>query len=1097
MLLLFLCCLLLSVLSLSFRIFFKRDDLLRLYPGGLSGNKSRKLSALHRRLFVKNHVAHSADLKRQSPIPPIRLLLSFGGTQSNALRALALLCAASRTVSPGVSKKEPPPAVQLGYLTPHIPPWLKTSPIGNFKEALNSGVCFLELPTDRYRYLLSPLLQDKEEEEAEEDKRGGGEDTIEIKERQWSRVDRRRERVLQALREARPFYAPAPVLPPPRPQKAEVESESSSGGLGKGSRDASESSVDVWKEVLERARKESGTEIASLKCSSPEREEAFEEEGVAGGTPARSIPRDTVILAGEVDGFERDEQSPEGEGGSSKSWLLLEEDVVAFLHQTQKGETKEEQWQLQHEKREGEEERDQTEEMEVVAAVSLLDSASPRLAVSMRPLDSSEEEEEKGRNEDAREGRYFSRNSRDSVLFVPQGAAGLLAEEGCRGLAEEVASWWKEEKRDRKRERERERESIQRQMEKAENEREAKRGRLDSEGEFKDVHATSSAATLLDGEDIDHLDFEREKRLFELEDPQNASSSSSSLGALGEGRKQCSQRERLTVVVPAGTGTTALFTARHLHRLFASSLPDNSPEKAVNKKKRRDPHTYQQSFPSTKGGSLKEHTCTQECSQIPEVVVVAIPSVHVSSEPLLDSSKAEAESQGLDESPPSGTHPPFPLPSECTSDRGAFSVSSQKRVEDIHAAPSEDRRSSEQNSGLGGGSKQSRPSASCRYLFEQMESLESRLREVSGVREEEGENETLDRMFEFPLVLDGFSFLSALASSGQSSVCVSQTHLHSRDDLHTPRADRQSCRSTVDELCEPSAKRLEEHQEFHPNSIRRSVGTAIEGRRAEGGLEEMNIPCGRVHLEGGDGETCRAQEEARHSVDRKFLTEAVEFRDARAEAAFLLSALKREGDSEGYHEASTSSASLPSEGVPKKTEFRGLSKGNSNSFRENGRRKAGRGQKRDEAGSRKSRGGFLESEFSFGSAGPFSFEIALRMQRKYGIPLDLLYGARAWGALLGVVLEAEGVLEIAGEEEVKSGGEDESVGPAVWQKEGGGSYRKLSSEEARSVFRSPESTVLYVHSGGTEGNDSLTRKARRQLGDKKWKNEWNVLLTNS
>lgn len=92
------------------QFFIKRDDLLT-FEGlqGLSfGNKVRKLQGLH-------------DL---APFP--RLVVSHGGSQSNAMRALALLC----------QKK----GSQFVYATPSLPKTLREKPVGNLAASLEAGM---------------------------------------------------------------------------------------------------------------------------------------------------------------------------------------------------------------------------------------------------------------------------------------------------------------------------------------------------------------------------------------------------------------------------------------------------------------------------------------------------------------------------------------------------------------------------------------------------------------------------------------------------------------------------------------------------------------------------------------------------------------------------------------------------------------------------------------------------------------------------------------------------------------------------------------------------------------------------------------------
>lgn len=93
----------------SRKIFIKRDDLCRLEPDiGISGNKVRKLQTL----IECKHFP--------------KTVISDGGSQSNAMRALALLC----------SQK----GARFVYLCRKIPQTLKVTPVGNYLDALNAGM---------------------------------------------------------------------------------------------------------------------------------------------------------------------------------------------------------------------------------------------------------------------------------------------------------------------------------------------------------------------------------------------------------------------------------------------------------------------------------------------------------------------------------------------------------------------------------------------------------------------------------------------------------------------------------------------------------------------------------------------------------------------------------------------------------------------------------------------------------------------------------------------------------------------------------------------------------------------------------------------
>jgi 1-aminocyclopropane-1-carboxylate deaminase/D-cysteine desulfhydrase-like pyridoxal-dependent ACC family enzyme len=88
----------------------KRDDLL----GPINGNKARKLYSL---------VSTNAD--------SIKEIISCGGNQSNLMYSLAILAA---------SKKW-----KFKYYTTPAPKWLKESPTGNFKSAIDFGMDYFEL----------------------------------------------------------------------------------------------------------------------------------------------------------------------------------------------------------------------------------------------------------------------------------------------------------------------------------------------------------------------------------------------------------------------------------------------------------------------------------------------------------------------------------------------------------------------------------------------------------------------------------------------------------------------------------------------------------------------------------------------------------------------------------------------------------------------------------------------------------------------------------------------------------------------------------------------------------------------------------------
>lgn len=91
-------------------MYFKRDDLI---DPLLNGNKARKFYTLW-----------------NTPEGRYNHLFSWGGNQSNAMRALAYIC----------SRKN----WKFTYFTPPLPRWLIEQPIGNLADSLNWGIELVE-----------------------------------------------------------------------------------------------------------------------------------------------------------------------------------------------------------------------------------------------------------------------------------------------------------------------------------------------------------------------------------------------------------------------------------------------------------------------------------------------------------------------------------------------------------------------------------------------------------------------------------------------------------------------------------------------------------------------------------------------------------------------------------------------------------------------------------------------------------------------------------------------------------------------------------------------------------------------------------------
>ncbi len=114
----------LSKIFLDGREFFvKRDDLIDPY---LAGNKYRKLYAL-----------------LQTPKEKYTTIISYGGTQSNAMLAIAALC----------RRKE----WRFIYYTKELSRKQKENPLGNYAEALHLGMQHEEISNELYRDFIASL----------------------------------------------------------------------------------------------------------------------------------------------------------------------------------------------------------------------------------------------------------------------------------------------------------------------------------------------------------------------------------------------------------------------------------------------------------------------------------------------------------------------------------------------------------------------------------------------------------------------------------------------------------------------------------------------------------------------------------------------------------------------------------------------------------------------------------------------------------------------------------------------------------------------------------------------------------------------------
>ena len=120
-----------SKITLEKREFLvKRDDLIDPY---LAGNKYRKLYTL-----------------LQTPKNKLKKIISYGGTQSNAMLAMAAMC------------KER--AWEFHYYTKPLSSRMKEQKLGNYFDALRLGMKHIELEDELYREFISTLRLNLEED---------------------------------------------------------------------------------------------------------------------------------------------------------------------------------------------------------------------------------------------------------------------------------------------------------------------------------------------------------------------------------------------------------------------------------------------------------------------------------------------------------------------------------------------------------------------------------------------------------------------------------------------------------------------------------------------------------------------------------------------------------------------------------------------------------------------------------------------------------------------------------------------------------------------------------------------------------------------
>ncbi|WP_304544318.1 1-aminocyclopropane-1-carboxylate deaminase [Sulfurimonas microaerophilic] len=132
-----------SKISLEGREFFvKRDDLIDRH---LAGNKYRKLYTL-----------------LQTPKEKYNKLISYGGTQSNAMLAIAALC----------QKK----SWEFIYYTKPLSAAQKENQVGNYYEALTLGMKHIEIDQELYKDFIASLRINMDEKTCIVDQGGAGKD---------------------------------------------------------------------------------------------------------------------------------------------------------------------------------------------------------------------------------------------------------------------------------------------------------------------------------------------------------------------------------------------------------------------------------------------------------------------------------------------------------------------------------------------------------------------------------------------------------------------------------------------------------------------------------------------------------------------------------------------------------------------------------------------------------------------------------------------------------------------------------------------------------------------------------------------------------
>lgn len=158
------------------RVWWKRDDLLKLRGSNISGNKARKMWTLNQWAVVTDPENTTVNEDTDSPIPPFpECIVSYGGPQSNAMLALAAIVNYKNRQRELIRSSESSPESQdddedgegkttqeagddldrrqpyrFVYYTKKLPRFLRNQPSGNLFRSRSLGMDLCELSHDDF-----------------------------------------------------------------------------------------------------------------------------------------------------------------------------------------------------------------------------------------------------------------------------------------------------------------------------------------------------------------------------------------------------------------------------------------------------------------------------------------------------------------------------------------------------------------------------------------------------------------------------------------------------------------------------------------------------------------------------------------------------------------------------------------------------------------------------------------------------------------------------------------------------------------------------------------------------------------------------------